>query len=78
MDVSLKKNILGRTIRPIVPAWQQFNSSIGDDDGLDNTVVVEEHGGVVEDPVPGDATATAVNPTTSTQTKGRKERGKQK
>ena len=69
---------MGSTTRLVFPAWQRFNSSIGDNDGLANTVVVEGHGGVVEDPVPGDATATAVNATTSTQTKGRKERQKQK
>jgi len=78
-NVSLK-NILGGTTGPVIPAWQQFNSSMGDGDGLANTVVVEEQGGVGEDPVPGDATDTAVNATTttSTQTKGRKEKGKQK
>ena len=75
-NVSLK-NILGSTTGPVVPAWQQS----GDDGGLaNNAVVVEEQGGVGEDPIPGDAmaTAAAVNATTSTQTKGRKERGKQK
>jgi hypothetical protein len=69
------KNILGNTTRPVVPAWQQSNT-MGDGDGLANTVVGEEQGGGVgEDPVSGDATATAA---ITTQTKGRKEKGKQK
>jgi E3 ubiquitin-protein ligase ZNF598 len=76
-NVSLK-NILGNTTGRVVPAWQQSNSSMGDGGGgggLANTVVAEEQGGVGEDPVSGEATATTA---TTTQTKGKKERGKQK
>jgi len=79
-NVSLK-NILGNTTGPVIPAWQQQSNSMGDGGGLANTVVVEEQGGVGEDPViSGDATVitTATATTTTTQTKGRKEKGKQK
>lgn len=69
---------MGNTTGPVVPAWQQSNSSMGDGNGggeLANTDVVEEQGGTGEDPVSSEAKASAA---TTTQTKGRKERGKQK
>ena len=82
-NVSLK-NILGSTTGPVVPAWKQSNSSMGDGTSssggggsLANTAVVEEQGEAGEGPVSGDAIVTTTA-TATTQTKGRKERGKQK
>lgn len=81
-NVSLK-NILGSTTGPVVSAWQQSNSTMGDGGdgggGLANTAVVEEQG-EVGGPVAGDASTALTTTTTTTtpQTKGRKERGKHK
>ena len=80
-NVSLK-NILGSTTGPVVSAWQQSNSPMGDSggsagDGLADTAVVEEQG-EIGGPISGDTPMTATTTTTTSQTKGRKERGKQK